>query len=85
MPASYPLTSWAHQTRAMYKGPLELVESNFSMSAYRPMHASCVSLPLSWMSDIDDFLPDKIYVLKYTAIIKTSSAQKPGACGHESL
>ena len=37
------------------------------------------------MGDIDDFLPGKISVLKYTAIIKTSSAQKLGACGNEPL
>ena len=67
----------------MCKSTLELVESDFSMPAYRPMHASCVNLPLSWMGDIDDFLPGKISVLKYTAIIKTSSAQNPGACGTE--
>ena len=65
------------------KGTLELVENDFSMPAYRPMHASCVNRPLSLMGDIDDFLPGKISVLKYTAIIKTSSAQKPGACGNE--
>ena len=29
------------------------------MPAYRPMHASCVNLPLSWMGDIDVFLPGK--------------------------
>ena len=82
MPVSYPLKSWAYQTR---KGTLELVESDFSMPAYRPMHAFCVNLPLSWMVNIDDFLPGKISVLKYTAIIKTSSAKNPGACGNESL
>ena len=31
MPASYPLASWAHWIRAMCKGTLELVESDFSM------------------------------------------------------
>ena len=85
MPVSYPLTSWAYRTRAMCKGTLELVKSDFSMPAYRPMHASCVNLPLSWMGYIDDFLPGITSVLKYTAIIKTSSAQKTGACGNESL
>ena len=85
MPASYPLTSWAHRTRAMCRGTLELVESDFSMPAYRPMHAYCLNLPLSWIGDIDDFLPGKISVLKYTEIMKTSSAQKPGTCGNESV
>ena len=65
----------------MCKGILELVESDFSMPAYCLMHASCVNLPLPWMGDIDDCLPGKISILKYTAIIKTLSAQKPGACG----
>ena len=69
----------------MCKGTLELVESDFSIPAYRPMHTSCVNLPLSWMGNINDFLPGKISVLKYTAITKTSSAQKQGAGGNESL
>ena len=85
MPVSYPLTSWAYRIHGMCRGTLDLVESDFSLPAYRPMHASCVNLPLSWIGDIHDFLPGKISVLKYTAIIKTSSAQKPGACGNESL
>ena len=80
MSASYPLTSWAHRTRAMCKGNLELVESDFlcPLNARRPH-------PLSLMGDIDDFLSGKISVLKCTAIIKTSSSQEPGACGNESL
>ena len=55
----------------MCKGTLELVESDFSMPAYHPIHASCVNLPLLLMGDINDFLLVKISVLKYTAIIKT--------------
>ena len=47
------------------------------MPAY-PMHASCMNLPVSWMGDIDDFLPGKISVLKYTAIIKTSLQEPVG-------
>ena len=53
----------------MCKGTLELVESDFSMPAYRLTPTSCVNIPLSWMGDIEDFLPGKISILKYTAMI----------------
>ena len=71
MPAPYSLTSWAHRTCAMCKGTLKLVESDFSIPTFKlPTPASCVNLLLSLTGDIDDFLPGKISVLKYTAIIK---------------
>ena len=85
MPASYPLTSWAH--RPCY------VKRHFKISLKRFFYAHltpdasilCESTFIvdGWYRWL--FFPGKIFVLKYIAIIKTSSAQNPGAVGNESL